>query len=139
MRFTIEAYHEINGSRADLGINGFPYSVGIVQRFSKDFEYDGMNKDQTYEELNQSGNPYISYAYNENIHMFKFQVQVTEIDFLSDLKYHSNVYLNIEGQNERYFLESKDVEFEQVDNTIYIATLMFSTEKGINILTGNEL
>ncbi|NIP61654.1 MAG: hypothetical protein GWN01_08605, partial [Nitrosopumilaceae archaeon] len=92
MKFTLEAYHEVNGSRADLG--GFPYSAGIIQRVIKDFEYNGLDKNQSIEEENQDGESYITYAYDENAHSFMFQAQVTELDFFLNLKYHSHVYIS---------------------------------------------
>lgn len=136
MQLQIEAYHEINGERTDLG--GFPYSAGITQRVVKDFEYSGIEKEQDIDEENQSGESYITYAYDSNAHLFQFEAQVTEIDFLQQLKYHSHVHLTIEGDKRR-LLRKKDVTIEQVTNVVYIATLYAVDSESITILKGDEL
>lgn len=135
MQIGLEAYHEIDGVRADLG--GFPYSYGIVQNVIKDAEYNGIDKEQGIEEENQEGMPYISYAYDKNMHVFIFQIQVTELDFFLMLKYHSHVFIHI--NDIRYRLEYCDAEIEQVSDTIYICTLKCTDTESITIFTGQQL
>ena len=136
MLLLIEAYHEIDGVRSDLG--GFEYSSGVVQKCVKNYKYEGFDSNQNIDEDNQDGEAYITYAYDENAHNILFQIQVTEVDFFIKLKYHSHVYLTLED-NVRKRISRINVELNEVSDNVYIANIKAVTSDSIKIYKGDEL
>lgn len=133
----IEAHHEVNGTRTDLG--KFFYSIVGNQRAIVNYKYDSINTESETEQNDQNLIPYVYSAIDRRIVRIVFIIQETQKDFFESLIYHSHVYITDEnGYKVRVYNVACEIE-ESAAFGKYLCFMPVTTSEDIIHLTGDEL